>query len=220
MTFAVMTIFLVRHLDVRAAKLLELILAGIFTPARGVAIIVLVYIFLGGPDVGDLQRGAPVLPDRLGSCRSCCWRLKDVAAGRASPRSSRPSRRGRLPGGRLVQLVAAPGSASQNPMGVEWFGWRWDWLVLSFGYWCTDFLVVQRADGGEVDGRGTPQRRSSRRSQDALSVPGDRAGHDRHRAPGQPRRLLPVGADGVPNYNLAIPVLLAHYLPSGLLASG
>ena len=36
--------------------------------------------------------------------------------------------------------------ASTNPMGVEWF-----WLVmglgfvLCFGYWCTDFLVMQRA---------------------------------------------------------------------------
>jgi SSS family solute:Na+ symporter len=29
-----------------------------------------------------------------------------------------------------------------------------------------------------------------------------------------------VGADGTPNYNLAIPVLLAHYLPSGLLGLG
>jgi SSS family solute:Na+ symporter len=32
--------------------------------------------------------------------------------------------------------------------------------------------------------------------------------------------LLPVGADGTPNYNLAVPVLLAHYLPSGLLGLG
>ena len=32
--------------------------------------------------------------------------------------------------------------------------------------------------------------------------------------------LLPVGADGTPNYNLAVPMLLAHYLPSGLLGLG
>jgi SSS family solute:Na+ symporter len=32
--------------------------------------------------------------------------------------------------------------------------------------------------------------------------------------------LLPLGADGTPNYNLAVPVLLAHYLPSGLLGLG
>ncbi len=38
------------------------------------------------------------------------------------------------------------GDASTNPMGVEVFGLAMGLgFVLSFGYWCTDFLVVQRA---------------------------------------------------------------------------
>src|SRR5258706_14090151 len=38
------------------------------------------------------------------------------------------------------------GSASTNRLGVEWFGLVMGLgFVLSFGYWCTDFLVVQRA---------------------------------------------------------------------------
>lgn len=38
------------------------------------------------------------------------------------------------------------GTASENPMGVEWFGVLMGLgFVLSFGYWCTNFLVVQRA---------------------------------------------------------------------------
>ncbi|MGH9629667.1 MAG: sodium:solute symporter family protein [Bryobacteraceae bacterium] len=38
------------------------------------------------------------------------------------------------------------GEASSNPMGVEIFGLIAGLgFVLSFGYWCTDFLVVQRA---------------------------------------------------------------------------
>src|SRR3954454_21673681 len=38
------------------------------------------------------------------------------------------------------------GNAADNPMGVEWFGMVMGLgFVLSFGYWCTDFLVVQRA---------------------------------------------------------------------------
>jgi len=38
------------------------------------------------------------------------------------------------------------GDAASNPMGVEWFGLVMGLgFVLSFGYWCTDFLVVQRA---------------------------------------------------------------------------
>src|SRR5919198_1451647 len=36
--------------------------------------------------------------------------------------------------------------AQANPMGIEWFGMGMGLgFVLSFGYWCTDFLVVQRA---------------------------------------------------------------------------
>jgi SSS family solute:Na+ symporter len=38
------------------------------------------------------------------------------------------------------------GSASQNAMGIDWFGMVFGLgFVLSFGYWCTNFLVVQRA---------------------------------------------------------------------------
>jgi SSS family solute:Na+ symporter len=36
--------------------------------------------------------------------------------------------------------------ANTNPLGVEWFGLSMGLgFVLSFGYWCTDFLVIQRA---------------------------------------------------------------------------
>ena len=46
----------------------------------------------------------------------------------------------------VERLVAVMGSPSANPMGVEWFGLVMGLgFVLSFGYWCTDFLVVQRA---------------------------------------------------------------------------
>ena len=38
------------------------------------------------------------------------------------------------------------GTSADNPMGVEAFGMVAGLgFVLSFGYWCTDFLVVQRA---------------------------------------------------------------------------
>ena len=36
--------------------------------------------------------------------------------------------------------------ASTNSLGVEWVGLAMGLgFVLSFGYWCTDFLVIQRA---------------------------------------------------------------------------
>jgi SSS family solute:Na+ symporter len=35
---------------------------------------------------------------------------------------------------------------NHNPMGVEWFGLTMGLgFVMSFGYWCTDFLLIQRA---------------------------------------------------------------------------
>src|SRR5450631_1044629 len=38
------------------------------------------------------------------------------------------------------------GGPSANPMGVDWFAMVFGLgFVLSFGYWCTNFLVVQRA---------------------------------------------------------------------------
>jgi len=51
------------------------------------------------------------------------------------------------------------GSPSANPMGVEWFGMLMGLgFVLSFGYWCTDFLVVQRAMAADsmTSARRTP----------------------------------------------------------------
>src|ERR1700678_3541086 len=49
--------------------------------------------------------------------------------------------------------------ANTNPLGVEWFGLAMGLgFVLSFGYWCTDFLVIQRAMAAdsEVSSRRVP----------------------------------------------------------------
>ena len=57
------------------------------------------------------------------------------------------------PAGAWSHSWANMGSATANPMGVEWFGLAMGLgFVLSFGYWCTDFLVVQRAMAAEFDG--------------------------------------------------------------------
>ena len=51
-----------------------------------------------------------------------------------------------LPAGAYTHAWAYMDQASRNPVGVEWFGLLMGLgFVLSFGYWCTDFLVVQRA---------------------------------------------------------------------------
>jgi SSS family solute:Na+ symporter len=51
----------------------------------------------------------------------------------------------RLPGA-MTHAWKYMGSPTQNPMGIETFGMVAGLgFVLSFGYWCTDFLVIQRA---------------------------------------------------------------------------
>ncbi len=51
----------------------------------------------------------------------------------------------KLPGPGYAHTWANIWHATQNPMGVNWFGTIFGLgFVLSFGYWCTDFLVIQR----------------------------------------------------------------------------
>jgi len=59
----------------------------------------------------------------------------------------------------MMHTWKVTGSADANPMGVEWFGVIMGLgFVLSFGYWCTNFLVVQRAmaAGSMSAARNTP----------------------------------------------------------------
>ncbi len=110
------------------------------------------------------------------------------------------------------------GSAASNPMGVEWFGMAMGLgFVLSFGYWCTDFLVIQRAMAAK-------SMNAAQRTPLVAAVP---------------KMLFPflvilpgmvilalVGdagladATGKIDYNRALPVLLQTLYPSGLLGLG
>jgi SSS family solute:Na+ symporter len=114
------------------------------------------------------------------------------------------------------------GSTSQNPMGVEWFGLVMGLgFVLSFGYWCTDFLIVQRAMAAD-------SMQSARRAPLVAAVPkmlfpflvivpGMIAISLVHNGGSL---ALPSKLDGSPNYDLVIPVMLGHYFPNGLLGLG
>jgi len=106
-------------------------------------------------------------------------------------------------------------------MGVEWFGMAMGLgFVLSFGYWCTDFLVVQRAMAADsmTAARRTPLFAAVPKMLfPALVILPGMIAIALHTTAGG---LLPIGSDGTPNYNLAVPVMIAHYLPSGLLGLG
>ena len=142
-----------------------------------------------------------------------------------------------------------------NPLGVEWFGLVMGLgFVSSFGYWCTDFLVVQRAMAAESmsAARRTPLIAALPKmvfpflvvlpGLIAISLPAQRPGlvpsahgidamQEEMAVPG--RGLIPpkinettgqpmLDTNGKPllDYDLAVPNMLVHYLPTGLLGLG
>src|SRR5208283_5073430 len=92
----------------------------------------------------------------------------------------------------------------------------------SFGYWCTDFLVVQRAMAANSvsAARRTPIIAAFPKMIFPFIVilPGLAAVAllQDHRG----GFALPSNPDGSLNYNMTIPVMLGHYLPPGLLGLG
>ena len=117
------------------------------------------------------------------------------------------------------------GRADANPMGVEWFGMVMGLgFVLSFGYWCTDFLVVQRAMAADSmnAARRTPLIAAVPKMlfPFLVIVPGIIAlGLTLHPNPGT-APLLPRLADGTYDYNMALPLMMSRYYPAGLLGLG
>ena len=139
-----------------------------------------------------------------------------------------------------------------NPMGVEWFGLVMGLgFVLSFGYWCTDFLVIQRAMAADsmTAARRTPLIAAVPKmlfpflvilpGLIAIAVPSNSAPAAVESSPnGFQTRSLGKGlipykvnaSTGEPvrdengnpilDYDLAIPNMLLHYFPSGLLGLG
>jgi solute:Na+ symporter, SSS family len=115
------------------------------------------------------------------------------------------------------------GSAAANPLGVEWYGiFAGLGFVLSFGYWCTNFLIVQRAMAAEstTAARNTPLIGAIPKMfiPFLIIVPGIVAlvlmnnplsGFS-----------LPVNGAGQPIYDYTIIALLKHYLPAGVLGLG
>jgi len=223
MTFAVMTVFSSGISMYALAKLLELVLGWNFnTSILLSAVIVLAYIFLGGLTSAIYNEVLQFFLIVLGFLPLVLLGLKDVGgwSGLTAKLSTVATHAGFAPGA-WSDSWRHLDSASANPMGVEWFGMVMGLgFVLSFGYWCTDFLVVQRAMAADSmnAARRTPLFASIPKmlfpflvifpGMIAIALHVTRGG------------FLPIGSDGTPNYNLAIPVMLATYLPSGLLGLG
>jgi SSS family solute:Na+ symporter len=110
-------------------------------------------------------------------------------------------------------------------MGVEWFGLVMGLgFVLSFGYWCTDFLVVQRAMAADSmnAARRTPVIAALPKMifPFLVIVPGIIAlGLTLHPVNGT-APVLPLTSSGGYDYNMALPMMMARYYPEGMLGLG
>jgi solute:Na+ symporter, SSS family len=185
-------------------------------------VIVLLYIFMGGLTSAIYNEVLQFFLIVLGFLPLVLLGMKDVGGwhGLVEKLDVLAQRTG-FQAGTYTQSWAHAGSASSNPMGVEWFGLAMGLgFVLSFGYWCTDFLVMQRAMAAKDMG-------AARRTPILAAVP-KMFFPFLVIFPGLIAMALTVGGhgfqlppkDGSYDYNMVVPLMLGHYLPSGMLGIG
>jgi SSS family solute:Na+ symporter len=217
LSFAVMTVLSSGISMFAMAKLFNLLLGwDMNTSILLSAAVVLGYILLGGLTSAIYNEVLQFFLILAGFIPLVWMGLRDVGGWQGLA--------ARLPAG-YTHVWGGLGSATTNPMGVEWFGMVMGLgFVLSFGYWCTDFLVVQRAMA--ADSMNAAQRTPligafpKMLFPFVVILPGLIAmALTISPAPGTPP-LLPTLPDGTQDYNMAVPAMLARYYPSGLLGIG
>jgi SSS family solute:Na+ symporter len=244
-SFAVMTIMSSGISMYAMGKLLNLLLGWSFDISMIVAaLIVLAYIFLGGLTSAIYNEVlqfflivfgfAPLV--FLGLRSAGGWgglktKLAEVAVGRG------------FEAGAMTHAWQYMGNSAQNPIGVEWFGLAMGLgFVLSFGYWCTDFLVVQRAMASEnmAAARRTPLIAAIPKvffpflvilpGMIALAVDWHSTGGSVIAGgqgivppkidPATGAALLDQAGHVVLDYDLSVPMMLLRFFPSGMLGLG
>ena len=126
-----------------------------------------------------------------------------------------------FPGQDYTHMWRTVGSFTDNPMGVHWTGIVFGWgLAISFGYWTTDFLVIQRVMAAK-DLRsakmGTLLGAFFKMCVPLIVI-----------LPGLlglavlPMKLVPetMAGPGVHTFNEVLPLMLARYCGPGLLGLG
>jgi SSS family solute:Na+ symporter len=225
-TFAVMTIFSSGISMYAMALLLNLLLGWDFNLSVWLsAIIVLIYISLGGLTSAIYNEVMQFFLIVAGFAPLVFLGLRDVGGWSGlQTRLAEIANSHGYAAGAYTNSWKFMGNAAENPMGVGWFAMLMGLgFVLSFGYWCTDFLVVQRAMAAEsmAAARRTPLVAAMPKMFFPFLVilPGmiAIALTQRHGATGF---TLPIKPDGSPNYDLVIPMMLGHYFPSGILGLG
>ena len=226
MSFAVMTIFSSGiSLHALAKLLVTLVGWNYWTCIAVSAAIVLVYIFLGGLTSAIYNEVLQFFMIVLGFAPLVYLGLRKVGGWSALKQQLIPVATQHVPPyapGTWTHSWTHMGSVTDNPMGADTFSMVVGLgFVLSFGYWCTDFLVVQRAMAASSmsAARRTPLIAAVPKMLfPALVILPGMIAIALHTSSGG--HFLPIGADGKPDYDLTIPTLLGAYFPTGLLGIG
>ncbi|MBC7841717.1 MAG: sodium:solute symporter family protein [Gemmatimonadaceae bacterium] len=235
LSFAAMTIFSSGISMYAMGKLFNLLLGWSFDVSVLVsAVIVLAYVFAGGLTSAIYNEVLQFFMIAFGFAPLVFLGLKQVGgwSGLTARLSEAAIGNGQAAGA-YTHAWQGMTSASTNPLGVEWFGLVMGLgFVLSFGYWCTDFLVVQRAMAADsmIAARRTPLIAAVPKmffpflvilpGMIALALTGTAGGiiPAKMNAAGQP--MLDAAGKVVMDFDLATPMLLIKLFPEGMLGLG
>lgn len=216
-SFAVMTVFSSGISLYALAKMLEIILKWDFDVSIWVAAgIVMIYTFMGGLTSAVYNEVLQFFLIVLGLSPLVVVALHDAGGWENVRQQLAPN---------MTHAWKYMGDPETNPMGLHFmsliFGLG---FVMSFGYWCTDFLVIQRAMIAKnmKDAQRTPIIAAIPKMLMPLIVvlPGVIAIALVQPALASKGFRIPMDADGQLNYTMTLPSLIAHYYPSGLLGVG
>jgi solute:Na+ symporter, SSS family len=226
-SFGAMTLFSSGISMYALARLFELLLGWDFHVSIWIsAVIVLLYIVLGGLTSAIYNEVLQFFLIVFGFLPLVYLGLRDAGGWSGlTERLSTVATKNGFAEGAWTQSWAHMGSPATNPMGVEWFALVMGLgFVLSFGYWCTDFLVVQRAMAADSmsAARRTPLIAAVPKMLFPFLVilPGMIAIALTYQSAEGGGFTLPRKPDGTFDYDMAIPMMLAHYFPPGVLGLG
>ena len=223
--FAVMTILASGISMYALAILMEKVLGWDFNISLWVsALIVLGYTYLGGLSSAIYNEVLQFFIIVIGLLPLVFLSLKDVGGWAGLKESLAPiSTDMGYAADAWTTTWKYSGHATSNPLGVEWFGILFGLgFVLSFGYWCTNFLIVQRAFAAEsvTASRKVPLIGAIPKMfiPFLIIVPGI-ISLALWKDPSK-NFVMPLDAGGKPIYDYTIIMLLRQYLPAGVLGLG
>ncbi len=213
-TFAIMTIFSSGISMYALGLLFELVLGWSFTNSVLLsAAIVLIYTLLGGLTSAIYNEVVQFFLIVLGFAPLSYYAVRKAGGWGGVKAHLAPV---------MTHTWRYVAHAHENPMGVEIFGLVAGLgFVLSFGYWCTNFLVIQRAMAAETmhGARQTPLVAAFPKifMPFIVIVPGVAAVALMSSSSGY---TLPLKASGGYDYDQVLTTLMAQFYPSGMLGIG